>query len=87
MQEAGLPAYRIDFWYGLFVPPGTPPEIVRKLFDAASVALQQPAVRTALAREGTDVSPLASPAEFAAFVKDESRFWAKLARDSGAKAE
>jgi tripartite-type tricarboxylate transporter receptor subunit TctC len=87
MKEAGLPAYRMDFWYGLFVPPGTPPEIVKKLFDASSVALQQPEVKAALAREGTDVSPLASPAEFVSFVQDERRFWAKLAKDAGAKAD
>lgn len=87
MKEAGLPGYKMDFWYGLFVPAGTPPEIVKKLFDATSVALQRPEVKAALAREGTDVSASASPADFAAFVKDENRFWAKLARDSGAKAE
>jgi tripartite-type tricarboxylate transporter receptor subunit TctC len=87
MKEAGLPAYRMDFWYGFFVPAGTPPEIVKKLFDATNVALQRPEVKAALAREGTDVSASASPAEFAAFVKDENRFWAKLAKDSGAKAE
>jgi tripartite-type tricarboxylate transporter receptor subunit TctC len=87
MKEAGLPNYRIDFWYGFFVPPGTPNEIVRKLFDATQVALQKPEVKAALAREGTDVSRSASPAEFAAFVKDENRFWARLAKDSGAKAE
>jgi tripartite-type tricarboxylate transporter receptor subunit TctC len=87
MKEAGLPAYKIDFWYGFFVPPGTPPEIVKKLFDATQLALQKPEVRTALAREGTDVSTSASPAEFAAFVQDENRFWAKLAKDSGAKAD
>jgi tripartite-type tricarboxylate transporter receptor subunit TctC len=87
MKEAGLPAYKMDFWYGFFVPAGTPPEIVKKLFDATNVALQRPEVKAALAREGTDVSASASPAEFAAFVKDENRFWAKLAKDSGAKAE
>jgi len=87
MKEAGLPAYKIDFWYGLFVPPGTPPEIVQKLAEAAKQALQKPEVKAALAREGTDVSPTASPAEFAAFVQEENRFWAKLAKDSGAKAE
>jgi tripartite-type tricarboxylate transporter receptor subunit TctC len=87
MKEAGLPAYRMDFWYGLFVPAGTPPEIVKKLFDAANVALQRPEVKAALAREGTDVSASASPAEFAAFIRDENRFWAKLAKDSGAKAD
>lgn len=87
MKEAGLPNYRIDFWYGFFVPPGTPPEIVKKLFDATTVALQKPEVKAALAREGTDVSASASPADFAAFVQDENRFWAKLAKDSGAKAD
>ena len=44
-------------------------------------------MKAALAREGTDVSASASPADFAAFVKDENRFWAKLAKESGAKAE
>jgi tripartite-type tricarboxylate transporter receptor subunit TctC len=87
MKEAGLPNYKIDVWYGFFVPQGTPPEVVRKLFEATQVALQKPEVKAALAREGTDVSPSASPAEFAAFVQDENRFWAKLAKDSGAKAD
>src|SRR5205085_10256135 len=30
MSEAGLPAYDISFWYGLFVPSGTPADAVRK---------------------------------------------------------
>ena len=58
-----------------------------KLFDATSLALQRPEVKAALAREGTDISASASPAEFAAFIKEENKFWAKLAKDSGAKAD
>ncbi|GAB3777777.1 tripartite tricarboxylate transporter substrate binding protein [Ramlibacter monticola] len=87
MREAGLPNYRIDFWYGFFVPAGTPPEIVKKLFEATQLALQRPEVKAALAREGTDVSASASPADFAAFIREENKFWAKLAKDSGAKAD
>lgn len=87
MKEAGLPAYKMDFWYGFFVPQGTPPEIVKKLFDATTVALQKPEVKAALAREGTDVTASASPADFAAFIQEENRFWAKLAKESGAKAD
>jgi tripartite-type tricarboxylate transporter receptor subunit TctC len=87
MREAGLPNYRIDFWYGFFVPQGTPPEIVKKLFDATQVALHQPQVKAMLAREGTDVSPSASTAEFQSFIREENKFWAKLAKDSGAKAD
>ena len=26
MKEAGLPEYNLEFWYGMFVPAGTPPE-------------------------------------------------------------
>src|SRR5512140_28323 len=34
MAEAGLPEYEMSFWYGFFVPAGTKPEIIKKLFDA-----------------------------------------------------
>ena len=87
MKEAGLANYKLDFWYGFFLPAGTPPEIVKKLYDATMTAMQRPEVKAALAREGTDVSVSASPADFGNFVKDENRFWAKLAKDAGAKAE
>src|SRR5688500_13410816 len=33
MVEAGLPGYEISFWYGFFVPAGTPAAIVQRLFD------------------------------------------------------
>jgi tripartite-type tricarboxylate transporter receptor subunit TctC len=87
MIEAGLPAYQIGFWYGFFVPARTSPEIVKKLYDATMVVMQRPEVKAALAREGTDVSTSASPADFAAFVKEDTKFWAKLAKDSGAKID
>jgi tripartite-type tricarboxylate transporter receptor subunit TctC len=87
MKEAGLPEYKLDFWYGFFVPAGTPPQVVKKLFDATVTAVQRPEVKASLAREGTDVSLSASPADFAAFLKEDNRFWTKLAKDSGAKVE
>ena len=87
MVEAGLPEYSIEFWYGLFVPAGTPPAIVKKIFDAATVAMQQPSVRAALAREGTDVSLSQSPEQFAAFLNDDAKFWVKLVKDAGVKLE
>ena len=42
MGEAGLPDYEISFWYGFFVPAGTPPEVVRRLFDATRRVLTTP---------------------------------------------
>jgi len=83
MREAGLPDYAIDFWYGFFVPAGTPPAIVQKLYDATQVALQQPAVKAALAREGTEVSVSRSPADFAAFLAEDEKFWVNLVKSAG----
>ena len=45
MAEVGLAEYSISFWYGFFVPLGTPPDIVKKLFEATTVAMGQPQVR------------------------------------------
>jgi tripartite-type tricarboxylate transporter receptor subunit TctC len=87
MAESGLPDYAIEFWYGLFVPAGTPPAIVRKLFEAASTAMQQPAVKAALAREGTDVTLSSSPEQFASFLNEDAKFWVKLVKDAGVKLE
>jgi tripartite-type tricarboxylate transporter receptor subunit TctC len=87
MVEAGIPDYSIAFWYGFFVPAGTPPEIIRKLFDATIVAAQRPEVKAALAREGTEVSLSRSPEDFAAFLAREDKFWVRLAKDSGATVD
>jgi tripartite-type tricarboxylate transporter receptor subunit TctC len=82
MREAGLPDYAIEFWYGLFVPAGTPPAIVQKLFDATQEALKQPNVKASLAREGTDVSLSTSPAQFAKFLSEDEKFWVKLVKSA-----
>ncbi len=87
MKEAGLPDYALDFWYGFFVPVGTPPAVVKKIFDATQEAMKQPSVKAALAREGTDVSVSATPADFAAFLAKDEKFWVKLVKDADVKLE
>jgi tripartite-type tricarboxylate transporter receptor subunit TctC len=87
MVEAGVPEFAIAFWYGLFVPAGTPPEIVRTLFNAATSAAKQPEVKSMLAREGTEVALSASPEEFAAFLAEDAKLWVRLAKESGARAD
>jgi tripartite-type tricarboxylate transporter receptor subunit TctC len=87
MVEAGLPDYAIEFWYGFFVPAGTPPAVIRKIFEASAVAMQQPNVKAALAREGTDVTLSSSPEQFAAFLNEDAKFWVKLVKEAGVKLE
>jgi tripartite-type tricarboxylate transporter receptor subunit TctC len=83
MAEAGLPDYTIEFWYGLFVPAQTPADVVRKLFDAATQAMRQSAVKQALMRDGTDVSLSASQQEFVSFLDADNKFWTRLVKDAG----
>jgi tripartite-type tricarboxylate transporter receptor subunit TctC len=87
MKEAGLPDYEIEFWYGLFVPNGTPAPIIQKIFEATQSALRQPNVKAALAREGTDVSLSASPADFSKFLIEDEKFWVKLVKSADVKVD
>ena len=87
MEEAGLPGYDISFWYGLFVPAGTPAELIKRLFDATAQVMQRPETRQSLARDGTEVSTSRSPEDFAAFLREEAKLWTRLVRESGAKSD
>ena len=87
MEEAGLSDYEISFWYGFFVPAGTPPEVVKKLFEATTAALRQPEVGQMFAREGTETAASRSSEEFAAFLAEDAKLWARLVKESGAKID
>jgi tripartite-type tricarboxylate transporter receptor subunit TctC len=83
MAESGLPAYDLASWYGLFMPAGTPPAIVKTVFDAATKAVQQPDVKAVLQKEGTEVLLSKSPQDFAEYLARDSQFWVQLVKQSG----
>jgi len=87
MAEAGLPDYEISFWYGFFVPTGTPADAVKKLFAATEQVLKLPEIAKTLAREGTETSSSTSPEDFGAFLAQDAKLWERLVRESGAKAD
>ena len=87
MAEAGLPGYEIAFWYGFFVPVGTPAAAARRLFDETAQVLKLPEINRALAKEGTETSASASPEDFAAFLAEDAKLWSRLVKDSGVKAD
>jgi tripartite-type tricarboxylate transporter receptor subunit TctC len=87
MEEAGYPDYALAFWYGFFVPAGTPEPIVRTLYNATLAASREAQVKATLAREGTEVAVSKSPQEFAQFLVEDAKVWTRLARESGAKAD
>jgi tripartite-type tricarboxylate transporter receptor subunit TctC len=87
MEEAGLPEYNLEFWYGMFVPAGTSPAIIKKIYDATVTAMQQPSVKAALAREGTEASLSESPEQFNTFLIEDSKFWVDLVKSADVKIE
>ena len=86
-EKAGLPGYDFTFWFGLFVPAGTPPAAIAKLHAAMVKGLAKPEVRDKIALQGMDATPSATPAAFQAQIDKETPYWAKLVSDSGAKVE
>ena len=64
MAEAGITGAEAVFWTGLFVPKGTPKEIVSKLEAEARAAMQDPEIRQRLRTLATEATS-SSPAEFA----------------------
>ena len=86
ISEAGVPGYEINNWYGIFVPTGTPGDIIQRLNAETIKAVQKPEVRTRLVAAGLE--PMwNSPGEFSAYVRSETAKWGKIVRDSGATAD
>jgi tripartite-type tricarboxylate transporter receptor subunit TctC len=86
--EAGLPQLQVSVWHGLYVPAGTPPEVVRKLSEALKVALAEPRVIEQMAKLGTAPVPAdaATPQAHRAKLEEQLGSWAKVIADAGVKA-
>jgi|SRR5579862_609634 tripartite-type tricarboxylate transporter receptor subunit TctC len=86
LEQAGVSGCESDTWHALTAPPKTPDDIVAKLNGAANKALQDPDL---LARfKQISVTPGGgTPAEMAAFVKEETQRWGDVIRDAGIKPE
>jgi tripartite-type tricarboxylate transporter receptor subunit TctC len=57
VDEAGAPGLYISVWYGLWVPKGTPRDVIAKLNAAAVDAMADPTVRTRMATLGLEIPP------------------------------
>src|SRR5438105_4190096 len=55
VAEAGVPGYEAASWIGLLAPAATPRPIVDKLSTACRTAIQEPAVKDVLLRDGSDI--------------------------------
>jgi tripartite-type tricarboxylate transporter receptor subunit TctC len=80
--ELGMPELRIENWYGMIAPAGTPPAIVAALHKITTTALADPVVREKLAEQGlTTVGN--SPEQFRDYIASETAKWARVIKDAG----
>jgi tripartite-type tricarboxylate transporter receptor subunit TctC len=66
--ESGVKDYDYRFWYGLYGPAKLPESISNKLFAASSKVLADPDVRASLDKQGMEVAPSKSIADFKALI-------------------
>jgi tripartite-type tricarboxylate transporter receptor subunit TctC len=72
--EAGLPEYKVDSWLGVFVPAGTPADIVSRLNREINVALASPDIVARIAQLGAEPSK-STVAEFTRLYRGDIEKW------------
>ena len=87
MAESGFPGMTVGSWQGVFVPKGSPREVVKKLYAVVIKVMEDANVKKRLGDGGVEVIVSASPEAFGAFVKAENERWAKVIKDAGVVAE
>ena len=79
-----IPGFEAYEWNGLFVPHGTPADIVKKLNAAVNEALASAEVKERFAQLNVD-SHATTPEEFRAFVKEQTERWGKVVKEANIK--
>jgi len=80
--ELGMPDLKIENWYGMIAPSGTPPAIIAALNKITLTALADAGVKEKLAEQGLTTAG-DSPEQFRAFIASETAKWARVIKDAG----
>ncbi|SFF16896.1 Bug family tripartite tricarboxylate transporter substrate binding protein [Paracidovorax wautersii] len=80
LAESGLPGFSSVTWFGVYLPAGASPALVKRVHDAFARAIQVPEVAQSLARLGVEPARPSTPAQFAALVQADSARWASVIR-------
>ena len=84
--ESGVPGYEAYVWMGLMAPKGTPVGIVDRINRDLIEALATADTKSHMAIAGIEIVG-STPAEFTAFFRAERDQWARVIRETGARAD
>jgi tripartite-type tricarboxylate transporter receptor subunit TctC len=86
LAELGFPGVDSSIRFALFVPAGTPPDVMARLAAANGKALADPVLRESFLKAGYEVVT-ATPEQTAAMVRREFTMWGPVVNDLGLKPE
>jgi tripartite-type tricarboxylate transporter receptor subunit TctC len=86
IDQAGVRAYDLSPWFGVFVPINTPSEVVKKIQTTLDEGMRSTEVKARLFILGAEPAGLDGEA-FSAYLASESTRWAKIIRDRNIKAD
>jgi len=86
LSEAGVPGFEAITWHGVVVPAATPGLLVERLNADIVKVLHMRDLRERLESLGAELA-IGTPQDFAEYIAREIPKWAKVVKDSGARAE
>jgi tripartite-type tricarboxylate transporter receptor subunit TctC len=84
--EGGVPTYQVATWYGLWAPKGTPKDVLDRMTEEVTKALNSPELRQQWTGLGSE-TPTLTGAAFGSFVDVEVKRWGEVVKASGAKLD
>lgn len=85
-QEQGVKGFSSYNWNGILAPAGTPKTVVDRIHAVLAKPLTNPDTRKQMEAAGYEVAG-DGPAEYAAFIREETVKWAKVAKAAGIQPE
>lgn len=86
VAEAGVAGYEVAPWFGIFMPAGTPKDVVRTMHNALTEVMQLTPVKARFFVLGAEVIGQ-GPEAFAATIAVENTKWEKLIRERRIQAD
>jgi tripartite-type tricarboxylate transporter receptor subunit TctC len=86
MSEAGLIGFEATTWHGVVVPSATPDALVQQLNQDINAVLKEKELSERLAGLGAEILT-GTPRDFQDYIAREIPKWAKVVKDSGARAD